>query len=334
VKEALFYEKTDGKVKCRLCPHECLIAKGKRGICGVRENRNGTLYSLVYGKLIAEHVAPIEKKPVFHYKPGTLSYSIATIGCNFRCEFCQNWDISQYSKGSNELPGGDTTAEEVVKECIRAECSGVSYTYTEPTIFYEFMWDVAKLAKENGLGNVMVTNGFINPEPLKNFKELDVFRVDLKSFKDDFYRKVCGARLEPVLESMKLAKKSGIWVEVVTLIVPKQNDSAEELKQIAGFIKNELGEETPWHVSRFHPDYKMTDSVPTPMEKIREAYRIGKDVGLRYVYAGNVPHDKWENTYCYNCNELLIERQGFGVAENNIKNGKCPNCSAKIDIIE
>lgn len=326
------YEKEDGRVKCGLCSHRCSITEGKRGICGVRENRGGTLYSLVYGKVIAAHVDPIEKKPFFNFLPGTRSFSIATAGCNFRCEFCQNWEISQEAGKYKDMPGTYLFPEEVIQQAKENRCDSIAYTYTEPTVFFEYAYDSSVLAKEGGIANLYVTNGFMTEEMLKKYDGfLDAANVDLKSFSDEFYRKVCRARLEPVLDSLKLMKKMGVWVEVTTLLIPTMNDSSEELRQIAGFIKDELGEETPWHISRFHPDYKMRDLPPTDPGKIHEAREIGLDSGLRYVYAGNLPGDLGENTYCYNCDHLLIRRYGFTVYENKVKDSRCPNCGSKID---
>lgn len=239
MKEAMLYKKVDGKVKCSLCAHRCTIAEGKRGVCMVRENRKGKLYSLVYGKAIAAHVDPIEKKPLFHFLPGSLSFSIATIGCNFRCEHCQNWDISQKSKNGDEIIGTEINPEQIVQNALNNNCTSISYTYTEPTIFFEYAYDTGKLADEKGLKNNFVTNGFMTEEAIKKISPyLDAANVDLKSFSDSFYKKICGARLEPVLQSLKNMKKKGIWIEVTTLLIPTLNDSDDELRQIAEFIKN------------------------------------------------------------------------------------------------
>jgi pyruvate formate lyase activating enzyme len=335
MKEALLYEKeNNGLVRCNLCSHRCRILDGKRGVCGVRENRGGKLYSLVYGKVIARNVDPIEKKPFYHFLPGSESFSIATVGCNFSCKNCQNFDISQMPKGiSRRILGEDLIPEEVVSLTKECGCESIAYTYTEPTIFFEYAFDTAKLAVKEGLKNVFVTNGYMTEEMLKLMeKYLHATNVDLKSFSENFYKEICGAHLEPVLNSLKLMKKIGTWVEVTTLLIPTLNDSEEELKEIASFIKEELGREVPWHISRFHPDYKLGNLPPTPQEKIHKAREIGFDSGLRYVYAGNLPGDIGENTYCYNCNELLIKRYLFDVLENKItKEKKCPNCGAKID---
>lgn len=333
MKEAMLYKKLEkGKVKCNLCSHMCTIADGGRGICGVRENGKGTLYSLVYGRAIAAHIDPIEKKPFFNYLPGTDSFSVATAGCNFRCKFCQNWEISQKAGSYKEMPGEDISPEEIVRLARKNRCKSIAYTYTEPTIFFEYAYDTSILAKKENLANLYVTNGFMTEEMLRTYgKYLDAANVDLKSFNEKFYREVCGARLEPVLNSLRLMKRMGIWVEVTTLIVPTLNDSMDELRQIAEFIKGDLGKETPWHISRFHPHYKLNDLPQTDMETIHKAREIGLDTGLRYVYAGNLPGDIGENTYCYNCNGLLIDRYAFSVSRNKIKDSKCPDCGTKID---
>jgi pyruvate formate lyase activating enzyme len=333
MKEAMFYEKLeDGKVNCSLCSHRCSITESKRGICGVRENRDGKLYSLVYGKLVASAVDPIEKKPLFNFLPGSKSYSIATVGCNFRCGNCQNFDIAQLPKERNIIVGRDMPPETVVSDAKQNNCASIAYTYSEPTIFFEYAYDVAKLANKEGIKNVFVTNGYITKEPLEKIVPyLDAANIDLKSFSDDFYRKNCGARLQPVLDSIKLYKKLGIWTEITTLIIPSMNDSEDELRKIAEFIKNEAGEETPWHISRFHPMYKLIDLPRTPVDTLRRAREIGLEAGLKYVYEGNVPGEDGENTYCPNCQKPLIRRFGYSIQENKIKNSACTYCGAKID---
>jgi len=292
MKEALLYEKLgDKKVQCGLCNHRCIINDQKRGICGVRENRDGTLYSLVYGKIIAENIDPIEKKPLYHFLPKTFSLSIATVGCNFKCLHCQNADISQFTKekAGFEIIGKEKKPEEIVKDAIEAKCPSISYTYTEPTIFLEFALDCMKLAKKKGLKNVWVSNGYMTKDALDMIDGyLDATNIDLKGFTEEFYRDICGAKLQPVLDNLKDIKKRGIHLEVTTLIIPGKNDSDKELQQIAEFIKKELGSDTPWHVSRFFPTYKMSDIEPTPVEKILRAAEIGKKAGLKYVYPGNV----------------------------------------------
>jgi len=342
IKEAMLYEKLEaGNVHCYLCSHRCKILPGRFGICGVRQNIGGKLHTTVYGDVIAEHVDPIEKKPLYHFFPGSTSYSIATIGCNFKCAFCQNWEISQLSKmaqgsrlrqgfgGQARLKAETVGPEEIVKKAMDNGCKSISYTYTEPTIFFEFAYDVARLAKKQGLYNNFVTNGYMTKEALRTIRPyLDAANVDLKGFKEEFYLKLCKAHLEPVLESIKTMKELGIWLEVTTLIIPGQNDSDKELRDIAGFIAG-VGPEIPWHVSRFHPDYKYLDSGPTPLETLKKARFIGEEAGLRYIYLGNVLEGN--DTYCYNCKSLLIKRLGFDVIENNIDNARCKKCSAQID---
>ena len=332
MKEAMFYEKLDDNVvNCNLCSHRCKITDSKRGICGVRENRNGTLYSMVYGKVIARAVDPIEKKPFFHFLPGSRAYSIATVGCNFRCGNCQNFEISQMPKDRNIILGQDVSPEEIVMAAKQNNCESIAYTYTEPTIFFEYAYDTAKLASKEGIKNVFVTNGYITEEALNEIKPyLDAANIDLKSFSEDFYRKNCGARLNPVLESIRLHKSLGIWIEITTLIIPTLNDSKEELRKIAEFIK-EVGEGIPWHISQFYPMYKLLDLPRTPIETLRRAREIGLEVGLRYVYEGNVPGEAGENTYCHKCGKLLIRRYGYQILENRVKNSACSYCGAKID---
>jgi len=333
LREAMFYEKLDDKmVKCNLCSHRCSrIADSKRGICGVRENRDGKLYSLVYGRVAARSVDPIEKKPLFNFLPGSKSYSIATVGCNFRCTNCQNYDISQLPKERGIIVGQDVSPEEIVSAAKLSNCESIAYTYSEPTIFFEYAYDIAKHAKKEGIKNVFVTNGYITEEALREISPyLDAANIDLKSFSDDFYRKSCGARLEPVLDSIRLYKSLGIWTEITTLIIPTLNDSEEDLQKIAEFIK-EVGEETPWHITQFHPTYKLIDLPRTPVTILRRAREIGLEAGLRYVYEGNVPGENGENTYCYNCGKLLIRRFGYSILENKIKNSACTYCGTKID---
>lgn len=330
-KEAMLYHQLDNKrVHCYLCAHQCKIADTKFGICGVRQNVDGKLYSQVYGEIIAAHVDPIEKKPLYHFLPGSTSYSIATIGCNFRCGFCQNWQISQVNKrDTTSSEPGYVPPEKIVKEAKANSCRSISYTYTEPTIFFEFAYDTAVLAKKEGLYNVFVTNGFMSKEAVETLKGyLDAANVDLKFFNEESYKKNCSARLQPVLESIKLMRKLNIWVEVTTLVVPGLNDSDQELKNIAEFIAS-VGKEIPWHISRFHPDYELTSTPPTPMTTLKKAYDIGKNAGLYYVYMGNVTEGN--DTYCNNCGKLLIKRNYFIIEKNEIKNGKCSKCNAKVN---
>lgn len=327
----MFYERLEGElVRCHLCSHRCRIAESKRGICGVRENRKGTLYTLVYGKAVATEVDPIEKKPLFHFYPGSRAYSIATVGCNFRCLNCQNYAISQMPKPQNPIIGEDLTPEEIVEAAKRHNCKSIAYTYTEPVVFFEYAYETAKLASKEGIKNVFVTGGYITEEALKEIAPyLDAANIDLKSFSDEFYRKICGARLQPVLDAIRLHKELGIWTEITTLIIPTLNDSEENLRRIAEFIKD-IGEEIPWHVSRFYPAYKLENLPPTPIETLNKARKIGLDAGLRYVYQGNVPGEG-ENTYCPNCGRLLINRYGYQVMRYDLKDSKCSHCGAKID---
>lgn len=330
-REAMLYERLNNKmVGCYLCAHQCQIQDSRFGICGVRQNIDGQLYTHVYSEVIASHVDPIEKKPLYHFLPGSLSYSIATVGCNFRCGFCQNWQISQAGKGKGAgLAGYTLMPQEVVEEARRTGCRSISYTYTEPTIFFEYAYDTAKLAREAGLYNIFVTNGYMSGEALETIRPyLDAANVDLKSFRDKFYKKTCGGGLQPVLDSIRFLRRLNIWVEITTLIVPGQNDGVEELTDIARFIAG-VGKEIPWHISRFHPDYKFTALVPTPIEILREAQRIGKEQGLRYVYLGNVLEGS--DTDCYNCGTRLIKRIYFDIKVNNIEANLCPTCGVTID---
>lgn len=331
IKEAMLYEKLDGgHVRCALCSHRCKIAPAKRGICGVRENREGTLCTLVYGPVIAANVDPVEKKPLYHVFPGSDSYSIATAGCNFICSFCQNHEISQMPREEGRIAGREMTPREVVNKALYTESKSISYTYTEPTIYFEFANDTALLARGEGLKNIFVTNGFMTPEALQAASAwLDAANVDLKSFRDGFYKKHCGARLEPVLETLRAMRKKGIWVEVTTLVIPTLNDDDGELRDIAAFIRS-LGDEVPWHVSRFSPRYKTQSLVPTPVKTIDRAIEIGRAAGLKYVYGGNVPGSDSDNTYCAMCKKLLIGRQGYTIGAYSLDGSKCSRCGTSL----
>jgi len=335
MREARFYERReDGRVRCTLCAQYCDIKPGKRGVCGVRENRDGALYAMNYGLVVAANNDPIEKKPFFHLYPGAWALSVATVGCNFRCTFCQNWDISQMSKGiDRRIAGQYTEPQAITQAAVRARCRAVAFTYSEPTIFYEWAYDIATETTKLGILNVFVTNGYIAPEPLREISPyLHGANVDLKAFSDKSYRKVMGAPgLQPVLDSLVLMKQLGIWVEVTTLVVPTRNDSEGELRDIARFVSRELGPETPWHVSRFHPQFKDTDLPPTPIATLRRAYEIGREEGLRYVYTGNVPGDEAEHTFCHSCGALLIRRMGFRIERNVVTaDGLCPKCGTPV----
>jgi pyruvate formate lyase activating enzyme len=327
----MLYSSLENKrVSCDLCRHRCEIAPSKYGICGVRQNRDGKLYTFAYGEVIAAHVDPIEKKPLYHFLPGTKSFSVATMGCNFRCPFCQNWQISQAGKRKGESEGSQKySPQDIMRTAEKYGCRSISYTYTEPTIFFEYAYDTALLAKKDGLFNVFVTNGYMSPEALKTIHPyLDACNVDLKSFSDEFYREMCGAHLQPVLDSIQLMKELNIWVEITTLVIPGQNDSQDELTRIAQFIV-ELDPDIPWHVSRFHPDYKFTDTPATPMETMRQALVTGKRQGLRHIYIGNILGES-EATVCPKCGRTLIRRQGFYLTENVLANSKCPDCGTLI----
>lgn len=329
----MFYEKLEGNtVRCHLCPHLCKINESRRGICGVRENKEGVLYSLVYGKVVTRAIDPIEKKPLFHFHPGSMAYSIATVGCNFRCKNCQNFDISQMPKEDKKLiVGEDASPQEIVAAAKHYDCRSIAYTYTEPTIFFEYAYDIARLAREEGICNIFVTNGYITEEAIRTIVPyLDAVNVDLKGLSEDLYLKNCGGHLNPVLDAIKLYKSLEVWVEVTTLVIPTLNDSEQDFRGIAEFIKS-VGVDIPWHISQFYPAYKLTHLYPTPVTALREAREIGLEVGLRYVYEGNVPGEGGENTYCYQCGELLIRRYGYQILVNNIRDSKCPRCGAMID---
>jgi len=327
MKEALLYEALGGgEVRCLLCRHGCRIAPGKRGLCAVRENRDGRLLSLNYGRVIAAHLDPIEKKPLFHFLPGSRSFSIACAGCNFRCGHCQNFEIAQAPRDHGRIPGDPIRPEEVVEAALRAGAESISYTYTEPTVFFEFALETARLAARRGLRNVFVTNGYMSEAALRELRGLlDAANIDLKGFSEEHYRKVCGARLEPVKENIRLLHDMGAWVEVTTLIIPGRNDGASELEALAAFIRG-IDPGIPWHVSRFHPAYRMGDIHPTPPETVREARRIGLRAGLRHVYTGNLPDPEGQDSFCPHCGLRLIRRQGYGVDASALSSGRCPDC--------
>ena len=337
MREAMLYDRRDdNRVRCNLCAHRCRIQDGARGICQVRENRKGVLYSLVYGRLISQAVDPIEKKPLFHLLPDSDALSIATVGCNFRCSFCQNSSISQLPRDHQLVEGTYVPPEQVVNAARRYRCAAIAYTYTEPTVFFEYTYDVARLAHEAGILNVYVSNGYMTEEaldllaPRDGERLLDAANVDLKAFTDGFYREQCGARLQPVLDSLVRMKERGVWLEVTTLVIPTLNDSDEELGQIAGFIADELGAETPWHVSRFHPTYRLLEKPPTPAATLRRARDIGRERGLRYVYVGNLPGDEGETTYCPQCGETVIGRSGYRIVSRHLRGGACATCGTTI----
>jgi len=327
--DAMLYKQIgSGVVKCFLCRHNCTISAGKYGICNIRQNIDGKLYTHVYGKSIASHIDPIEKKPLYHFFPGSNAFSIAAPGCNFKCDFCQNWRISQV-KDHNDMPSVVALPDDVVKEALKSGCISIAYTYTEPTVFFEYAYDTAHIAKKKGLYNIFVTNGYMSREAIDSISPyLDAANIDLKSFSDDFYKKRCKARLEPVLDSIRYMKRLGVWIEVTTLIIPGLNDSDQELKDIAGFIA-EIGIDIPWHISRFHPDYMYIDSEPTPIETLNRAGLIGKDAGLRYVYPGNVAEES--PTLCHRCGKELIKRRCNAVTAAGLKGNRCSECDTPLD---
>ncbi len=327
---AFFFEKVEEQsVQCRLCPRNCLIPEGKYGLCRARKNINGVLYAMGYGKPCAVAIDPIEKKPFFHYLPGSRAFSIASAGCSLRCLFCQNWQISQFSP--EETRNISLSPESVVKLAKEKNCPVIAYTYAEPVNFYEYMLDTAKIARSAGIKNVMHTAGYINQEPLETLLPfIDAANVDLKGFSQDYYRNICGGGLDDVLRTLKIMKKHKIWIEITTLIVPGYNDSDSEIKQLCDWVKNNLGPDTPIHFSRFQPMYKLAHLTATPYKTLEKAYKIAKKSGLRYVYIGNVYGNLYENTFCPKCGKIVIKRRGYEIVENNIKKGKCRFCGAKI----
>ncbi len=332
MKEALLYQQLDNaKVQCNLCAHRCRINPGKNGICLIRENKEGILYTKVYGKTIARHVDPIEKKPLYHFYPGSQAYSIATPGCNFRCRFCQNWDISQSVPGEKQGSGTEAAPDQIVKHAQGMDCKIIAYTYTEPTIFFEYSYDTAIEAKKYGMKNIYVSNGFMTYEMLDMIGPyLDAINVDLKAFREETYRSIIGASLQPVLDNLKKIKQMGIWLEVTSLIIPGINDDPAEIKDMANFVASELGVDVPWHISRFYPAYKMRDVSVTPEDVIHRAKETGIEAGLQFVYPGNLGISADANTVCPQCGYTLVERFYFKTIQNNVSNGKCPECGARI----
>ena len=332
--EARQYTKTENDaVQCSLCNHRCKINEGGNGICGVRHNEKGSLYAMTYGKISAEAVDPIEKKPLFHYLPGTLSYSLGSVGCNFHCQHCQNWHISRATLEDGHLR--DLAPDEGVNRAVAGGSASISWTYNEPTIWHEYALDMGTRAKKKGLGTIYVTNGYITEEALRDLSPmLDAFRVDLKAFSDDFYKKICGARLQPVLDSAALAKSLGMHVETVTLVIPGLNDGMDEMEPLIRWVIDHLGADTPMHFSRFHSDYKMTDRGATPLATLEKIYRKAQELGLRFPYLGNVYNHQYENTYCPICGAMLIERQGFSIRYRDLEGQQCKKCGEKIEIVQ
>jgi pyruvate formate lyase activating enzyme len=336
MKKAFLYKKLlNKKIQCQACSHYCLINDKKRGICGVRENIDGELYALNYGKAVALNIDPIEKKPFFHFLPGTETLSIAAVGCNFRCLNCQNYDLSQSFKNKKEIPGKDLLPQEIVNIAVKNNLSTISYTYTEPNIFLEYALETMKIAQKKKIKNVWVSNGFLSKQSAQLIiPYLEAINIDIKSFSNDFYKKICGGQLEPVLETAQLMKKSNVWLEITTLIIPGFSDSEKTLTKIASFIKEKLNQETPWHITAFSGDvsWKMKQTENTPVDILKKAYQIGKKAGLKYVYTGNVPGLSLENTFCSQCNNLAIERINYSVHRYD-NNGFCSKCRTNLNLI-
>ncbi len=331
VKKALYYESLEGeKVKCHLCPFNCTIKEGKRGLCGVRENRRGELYTLIYGLVSSMVPDPIEKKPLFHFFPGSCAFSMGTVGCNLRCEFCQNFSIS---RGAPESVDREVSAQEAVAMAKYYGCRSIAWTYNEPTIWFEYTLDCAKLAKLKGLSTIYVTNGYINEDPLREIAPyLDAMNIDVKAFNPTFYRKYTHSRLEPVLKTVVLAKKLGIHIELTYLVIPCVNDDMDEIEKFSRWVADEVGRETPVHFSRFYPYYHMEDCPSTPIKTLEEAFSRARSI-LDFVYLGNLPPGEHENTYCSKCGTMLIERNGFYVSKIDLEGHRCPNCGERVPVI-
>lgn len=330
--KAILWEKLkNNKTQCQACSQFCTILPGERGKCGVRVNNNGEMETLVKDKIAALNLDPIEKKPLFHFMPGTQTLSLGTMGCNISCTFCQNYNLSQPPKDQQTPTGEQISPEQIVAAAIGYSASSISYTYSEPTIFIELLLETAELARKSGLKNVIVSNGFQSPQCMNAMEtHIDAANIDLKAFSEDFYRKYCGARLKPVLQNLVRIREMGWWLEVTTLLIPGLNDSPEELEQMAKFIYKELGEDTPWHISRFHPTFKMTDRPATPVEILERACSAGLEAGLKFVYTGNIPGHTAESTFCPSCKKMIIKRTGFEIKEIHMKDGACSFCQEKI----
>jgi len=328
--EALFYDKLENnEVQCKLCPRKCVLLESQTGFCRARKNIEGKLYSKVYGKIVTAHLDPIEKKPLFHFMPSTQTFSIATAGCNFRCKFCQNWQISQRSP--DEVNYVYLSSQEVVNKALQSKAESIAFTYNEPIIFYEYMLDIAKLAKKEGLGTLMITNGYINEKPLRKLaKYIDAANVDLKGFTEKFYSDVIFGDLNSVLKSLKVMKEEGMWIEITNLIVPALNDNLEDIKNMCRWIRDNLGSDVPLHFSRFTPMYRLRNLPYTPVETLKKAIEIAKDAGIEYVYIGNIPGHKYNSTFCPNCGRRLIYRIGFQVLTNHVDDNRCKFCGHEI----
>jgi pyruvate formate lyase activating enzyme len=318
----------DGAVRCGVCAHRCLVRPGRRGICGVRENRDGVLYSTAYGAAVAIAMDPIEKKPLFHVAPGTEAWSLATAGCPFHCVFCQNWEIAQGPRLGMRPPAQPLPPDRAVADALRLGARSIAYTYVEPTVFLEYALAIGRLARSAGLLNLFITDGYATPEAIGLLATvLDAANVDLKSFDDAFYRRRCGARLAHVLEAIEGYRRAGVWLEVTTLVIPGENDDPAELRDLTAWLVEHAGPETPWHVSRFFPAFRMQDRPPTPLASLRRAAEIGLEAGLRHVYVGNAPELGMEDTHCAGCGSLLVARSGYRVVRRLADDGTCPSCA-------
>lgn len=328
--EAMFYDKIDGAtVRCRLCPNECLLSNGARSFCRVREPHDGKLYTLVYDQVCSAHIDPIEKKPLYHMLPGTTAFSIATAGCNSRCKFCQNWQISQ--SRPEDTVNENMPVERVVSLASAGNCRTIAFTYSEPIVFYEYSLDIIKAAKKQGIKTAFITGGYINPEPLELLcNYVDAVKIDLKGFDDKFLREVCSQKLSSIQDSLKIVRRKGVWLEIVNLIVPTLNDDIGAISEMAKWIKENLGEDTPLHFSRFFPMYKLKNLYPTPLSKLTDARNAAIKQGLKYVYIGNTEDNTANHTYCPKCGKVIIRRAGYTVLENAIKNSKCGYCGYPI----
>ena len=337
MKKASLYKKlSDNQVKCLACNHQCLISDNKAGFCGVRQNKNGELYLMVYNYPAAVNIDPVEKKPLFHFYPGSLVFSLGTVGCNFSCDFCQNWDISQAPKSPDfigrtlNLWGELWPPRKIINYCQNNQISIIAYTYNEPTIWIEYACEIMKLAKQEKIKNVWVSNGFMSAQSLELISPyLDAINIDLKSFREEFYTEICKGRLEPIKENIQKLWETGIWEEITTLVIPDLNDSDKELTSIAKFLAD-ISSDLVWHISAFYPAYKMNHKSSTPHETLLRAYNIGRQAGLRYVYTGNIPNEELESTYCPNCGTKVIERWGIDLIENRLVGDKCQRCGYKI----
>jgi len=316
------------RVQCEMCPNECVLENGQHSRCRARMNKDGRLYSLVYGKPCAVHIDPIEKKPFFHFLPGTTAFSIATAGCVLSCKFCQNWQISQAKPEDTDTY--DLPPEKVVSQALVYKGGSVAYTYTEPTVFYEYMYDTAVIARKNGVKNAMHSCGYIKEKPLRQLcKYMDAADIDLKAFTEDFYARICGGSLKPVLDSLIVLKKEGVWTEITNLLIPTLNDDIKDIREMCRWIVKNLGADVPLHFSRFFPNYRLANLPPTPLETLTEARNTAMAAGLKFVYIGNIRHEG-ENTFCPKCKKLLVERIGYVVKQNNVSHGKCKSCGASI----